>query len=359
MKQEIRNKKIVLGQQTGYPLYLFIALSFDKLRMTIKRMPLLSLLRANAILKNTKQMFNTIFLKNNFAPLRLCVILTLFFSCSSPSKNESQSVTTLITDDLDREIEFNKSPTRIVSLAPSITEIIYFLESEHKLIARTQACDSPKEVEKIPIVSTYPLDIESIVKLNPDIVFSVDGIVNANQINKLEELGIKVFFLKYETLNAINKSILTLGKILDVEELASKRVDSLHLEMEKVIIKNKNPLQVLNITWNKPIFVYGKNTPFTGKIEAAGGENAMKEILNSPYPEITREYILNINPDVIVGNNFNKMDSTFFRLYPELKQIKAYQKKQIFDVDDNLMSRPSPRYIESIIELKGILKNCE
>ena len=286
-------------------------------------------------------------------------IIFFSFSCSSPSNNQSQSVSSIVIDDLGREIELNEVPKRVISLAPSITEIIYFIGADDKLVARTQACDYPAEVEKLSIVSTYPLDIESIVKLKPDLVFSVDGIVNTDQIKKLEELGVKVFFQKYATIDEINKSINTIGKIMGVEEKALDLVDSLNFELEKVTIQNKNLLEVLNVTWSKPIFIYGKDTPFTSKVEAAGGENAMKEILNSPYPEITREYILKMNPDVIIGNDFEKMDSTFFGYYPELKSISAYKKKQIFEVDDNLMSRPSPRYIESIIELKTILSKCE
>jgi len=114
-------------------------------------------------------------------------IIFFAFSCSSSSNNENQSVSNVIIDDLGREIELNDVPKRVISLAPSITEIIYFIDTEEKLVARTQACDYPEEVKKLPIVSTYPLDIESIVKLKPDLVFSVDGIVNADQIKKLEE----------------------------------------------------------------------------------------------------------------------------------------------------------------------------
>ena len=168
-----------------------------------------------------------------------------------------------------------------------------------------------------------------------------------------------MFFTKYKRIDDINRNILKLGEILGAENKSIELVDSLKLEFEKVTEKKERGLKVLNVTWNKPIFVYGKDTPFTSKIDAAGGINAMEEVLHSPYPEITRESVLKMNPDVIVGNDFAKMDTSFFRLYPELKTINAYKKKQIFDVDDNLMSRPSPRYIESILELKDILSKCE
>ena len=281
-------------------------------------------------------------------------------SCTNTESQENASIETiLVTDDLGRTLEITSTPQRIITLAPSLTEHIYFLGADSLLVARTQACNYPPQVDKLPVISTYPLDIEGIIKLQPDVVFSVDGIVNVQQVKKLEELGINVFFLKYTTIDDIHRSIITLGSILGKGKRASFLVDSLHTALNKIKVETSTPLSVLNITWTKPIFIYGKDTPFTDKIMAAGGKNAIDQVLHSPYPEVTREYILQINPDVIVGYDFEKMDSSFFRLYPELKQINAYQKKQVFDVNDNLMSRPSPRYIESILELKKILMQCE
>ena len=94
----------------------------------------------------------------------------LFFSCSQENI-EKENIKIKLVDDLGREIELIKTPKRVISLAPSITEILYFIGEQNKLVARTQACDYPNEVEKLPVVSTYPLDFESIVKFKPDLGF--------------------------------------------------------------------------------------------------------------------------------------------------------------------------------------------
>jgi iron complex transport system substrate-binding protein len=62
--------------------------------------------------------------------------------------------------------------------------------------------------------------------------------------------------------------------------------------------------------------------------------------------------VLKINPDIIIGGGFGKMDSTFFRQYPELRRINAYRNRRIYDLTDDLMARPGPRVMESILELK-------
>lgn len=288
------------------------------------------------------------------------LLILCFFISSCESENDAIKFEgNLFFDSTGKGFNLDNTPQRVISLAPSITEILFFISADKQVVARTQACDFPEKANKLTVVSTYPLDIESIVKLNPDLVLAVEGIINPDQVNKLEELGVKVFFQKYETIDDINESIITIGSLLGKGEKASLLVDSLSSEMENIKILTKNKLQALMLTWRKPIFVYGNDTPFTDKIELSGAENAMKEILNSPYPEITREYLLKMNPDIILGYPYEVLDTSFFMIYPELKNIKAYTKRQIFDVNDNLMSRPSPRYIESIIELKNILSKCE
>lgn len=287
-----------------------------------------------------------------------CLCITLLLSC-----DRSEHVTTdakiMHTDDLGRKIALPKKVRKVVSLAPSITEMMFALDGDSILVARTQGCNFPKEVDRLPIVNTYPLDIETIVMLQPDVVLSVDGIINLNQVRKLEELGVSVFFQRYETIADIDSSLLTIGSIIGKEERARFLMDSLHKALKQHRAEDQDPLSVLALTWMDPIFVYGKNTPFSNKIAWAGGTNAMNEIFSSPYPEVSREYVLKLNPDVILGYDFERLDSTFFTMYPELKKVTAYQRKQIFEVNDDLMSRPSPRYVESVMELKNVLSQCE
>jgi iron complex transport system substrate-binding protein len=111
----------------------------------------------------------------------------------------------------------------------------------------------------------------------------------------------------------------------------------------------------LAITWTDPIYVYGRNTLFTDKLEWIGAENALTQTFAQPYPALTREYILKLNPDIIIGGSFEKMETTFFNLYPELRQVKAYREKKIFAVDDDLMARPGPRVVDSIRELNDLI----
>jgi iron complex transport system substrate-binding protein len=132
------------------------------------------------------------------------------------------------------------------------------------------------------------------------------------------------------------------------------KLDSLELASAR-LPKEKRP-RMLSITWFDPVFAYGAETWMSDKMRLAGGQNVLAEKLEKPYPLLGREYILKLDPDLIFGGSFGKMDSSFFALYPELRRLKAYKNKKIFPLDDNLASRPGPRFLDGIYELSSHLR---
>lgn len=243
-----------------------------------------------------------------------------------------------------------------MALAPSATEMLYAVAEENTIVGRTQNCDYPDQVKEKPVVNNYPMDYEKIVLLKPDLVFTVEGITSAEVAAKLQDLNIPVYFQKFEKVTDIFRGLQDIGRLLHREKAAQRVIDSLGTELAQLRINKASPkLRVLAITWHDPIFVFGQNTLFTDKLRYLGAENAVTEIFAQPYPALTREYILKLNPDVLLGGTPAEMETTFFQQYPELKKINAYRHKKIFAPTDNLMSRPGPRVVESIRELKSFL----
>ncbi|TGE10562.1 ABC transporter substrate-binding protein [Hymenobacter fodinae] len=270
---------------------------------------------------------------------------------NTPVTNAPQQV----KDDLGRTVTIPAHPRRIMALAPSMTEMLYAVADTSTIIARTQACDYPAVVVHKPVVSSYPLDLERLVAMHPDVVFTVSGITSPDDAARLEQLGIPVYYQQYETVEDVLRGMQDLGHLLGREQQARHLTDSLQAELRLLTPATGKAPRVLAITWQDPIYVYGQNTLFTDKIKLAGGQNAVTEKFAQPYPALTREYILKLNPDVLIGGRFGKLDSTFFKNYPELRRIKAYQTRQVYPVTGNLMERPGPRTIESVRELQRIL----
>jgi iron complex transport system substrate-binding protein len=282
------------------------------------------------------------------------VLLNLACESRKSTRTESEFIT--VTDDLGRKIKVVRRPKRIMALAPSATEMLYAVADEKTIIGRTQNCDFPARVKEKPVVNNYPMDYEKIVLLKPDLVFTVEDITSAEVAAKLQDLNIPVYYQKFEKVSDIFRGLNDIGRLLHREKAAQRVVDSLRQELAQLQVPaTGTKLRVLAITWQDPIYVYGQNTLFTDKLRFLGAENAVTEVFAQPYPALTREYILKLNPDVLLGGTPAEMEKTFFQQYPELKKIKAYQQKRIYRATDNLMSRPGPRVVESIRELKSFL----
>ena len=287
-----------------------------------------------------------------------CTAGLFLYACESRTAQQPATSIITVTDDLGRKVEIPRFPRRIIALAPSETEMLYAVADEKTIVGRTQNCDYPARVKNKPVVNNYPMDYEQLVLLKPDLVFTVEGMTSAEEAVRLQELHIPVYFQKFSKVKDIFRGLTDIGRLLHREERAKMVVDSLNQALNLVQVNAVAGVKpkVLAITWNDPIYVYGQNTIFTDKLTYIGAENAVAEILPQPYPALTREYILKLNPDVLIGGTFEKMDASFFTLYPELKQVNAYRNKKIFAATDNLMARPSPRVVASIQELKKFIR---
>lgn len=294
----------------------------------------------------------------------LCIAaVVLLSSCQHNAQiAENHQAVMLRKDGLGRMVQFPAKPTRILSLAPSLTEMLGFLVVDSHLIAVSSHCNYPAEmVERKKRINIYPLDIESIISLKPQIAFSEEGMISPENIRQLENLGIPVYLFKYRTCQDIVSGLDSLRLWLHCIPGATEKVDSLRNELARFeadqarFPEDERP-KVLAITYHDPIFAFGFETWMTDKIRLAGGKNVLQDVLDKPYPVLSRESVLKFNPDVLFGGNFQRMDSVFFRQYPELRQINAWKKKRVFRLDDDLASRPGPRFPDAIKEMQIFLK---
>jgi iron complex transport system substrate-binding protein len=285
--------------------------------------------------------------------------LFLLFLLTACTAQKSETAGEILTDGLGRHVVLKKKPLRTLALAPSLTEMLFFVCDTAQIVGVTTNCNFPEAVKNKPRITTYPaLDIEGILKLRPDVVFTMEGMTALDQAQRLEQAGIPVFYQKYEKVSDILNGIREIGRIMGKLEKANHLTDSLE-KIQNIFLqetKNLPKSRVLGIISADPMYVYGKNTIFTDKLRLAGAINAVDTVFEAPFPILTREYVLKINPEVIIGGAFAQMDTTFFKLYPELRRISAYQNRRIFAVTDDLSSRPSPRIMQAIAELRRTIQ---
>ena len=118
-------------------------------------------------------------------------------------------------------------------------------------------------------------------------------------------------------------------------------------------VKNK---KVLILISKESYFVFGENSYASDILNVSGATNAVDSLYDTPYPVLTAEYILKINPDIIIGGSQVGLDTDFFELHKELKRTDAYKNKQYFTVNDDYLSRPGPRVVEAVKIIHSIVK---
>ncbi|TXK48924.1 ABC transporter substrate-binding protein [Pontibacter qinzhouensis] len=235
-----------------------------------------------------------------------------------------------------------------------MTEMLFAVCDTATIVARTPNCDFPEGVYKKPVVNNYPVDYEQVLLLRPDLVFTVEGITPLETAERLKELGVLVYYLKFRTVEDIFKGLETIGEIVGREQQAKQLADSLRREVAQIEVRHKEQAttpRVLAIAGYDPIYVYGHSTVITDKLRILGAANAVEESFGAQ----SREYILKANPDVLLGGKPEEMEKGFFSIYPELRKINAYQQKRMYGPTQDLMGRASPRVVESIRELEGFL----
>lgn len=257
-----------------------------------------------------------------------------------------------IKDQLGRMVSIPEYPTRIVSLAPSITEIIFSLHQEHRLIGATQFSDYPAEAALLPKVGSYVhLDIEKIVALKPDLCIATKDGNPIEIISLLENLNIPVYAVDPRNLNTVMETLIEMGDLLDCRDRSRQIVTEMNSRIEKVKqmvkLSNHRPKVFYQIGIS-PIVSAGTDTFIHELIEMAGGDNLAKG--PASYPRFSREQILAMSPDIFIITSMAR-GAVFERVKSEWSQwrdMPAVKHQRIMLVDSNLLDRATPRLVDGL-----------
>ncbi len=259
-------------------------------------------------------------------------------------------------DGFGREVIIPEKLERgVIGLSPAVTEILAQVVPPDMILARTKACDFPEWIMEKESVESYPLDIESIISLDPEIIFSEEGIIPEDALKKLKEFGIESYIFRFESPGDISDAFLTLAKIFpELSQNAEKASNHFHTALEKERVREMSGKTALGLIWTEPIYVFGHNTILSSELELIGLTNAIDSVFSVPYPEISREYLLKIDPDIIFGLEFQEFDKNLVQRFPELRNLTAFRDSTIFEVNPDLFTRPSPRIPILLAELKSL-----
>lgn len=281
-----------------------------------------------------------------------------------------------VIDELGRIITFDEVPKRVVSLAPSITEILFALGLKDNVIGVTSHCNYPPEVVKLVeegriaiIGGFWNPDVEKIIALRPNLVIgSVNTRPHINLKEKLEEIGIKIIYVKGSGAtsdNDIFSDIATIAKIFGVENRAKELIKNISNTIDYI----ENRLAKFNITKPKVLQLLGPPSiglwssggdTFIGWIiSIAGGINIAQKF--SGWPQLDYEYIIAQNPDVIIINTMggiNIEDVAKDIKNSPLCNTNAFEKGRIYilvDEANDVLLRPGPRIEKAVMLIAQLL----
>ena len=268
----------------------------------------------------------------------------------------AKNATITVTDDLGREVNLPAAATRIVSLAPSNTEILFAVGAGDKVVGVTTYCNYPEAAttkETIGGFSPKTISVEKIVALQPDVVFSAGGL-QMPVIEALEKLNIPVVALDPATIDGIYGDIELVGKITGNEDGAAAVVDDMKTRIAAVTEKvsqvpESDRPTVFWETWDDPLMTAGP-TSFIGQmIETAGGVNIFADV-EDQYPTVSAEEVIARNPQVIMGSDSHgdKLTVEAISARPGWANIAAVQNGRIYLVQGDIASRAGPRVADAI-----------
>ncbi|MDH3365185.1 MAG: ABC transporter substrate-binding protein [Thermoplasmata archaeon] len=263
----------------------------------------------------------------------------------------------LLVDDYGRTIKLDKIPERIVSAAPTPTEILFAVGAGDLVVGVDDYSDYPAEVSNITKVGSYTLSTEVIISLQPDLVVSSD-LVPISQLELLEDRGIPFVVLATRTLDDVLKDIRLVGILTGHVEEANDLADSLEERIDAVTEKTMAEDVVKPRVYLEyyPYWTYGPGSFGNDLIALAGGMN-IAENTTSEYPMLSSEFIIAQDPEIIVYTIGYMTTTTAEEISSRSgwSGITAVVSGDIYSMDDNLVSRYGPRIVDGLEELASLL----
>ena len=260
-----------------------------------------------------------------------------------------------IADMLGRPVTVSDGKLRVVSLAPSLTEIVFALGRGDWLVGVTDFCDYPPEAQTKPkIGGSMTPDMERVVRLRPDLVLATAEGNPSDLLAQLTRLHIPVFAVKPEGYAGILASVDAVGRALQVETAATTLVRDIQRRMADIgrAVASRPRPRVLYLVWTDPLIAAGPVTYIHDLIEMAGGQNVVRG-RSVPYPRLGWEEVVRAAPEVIlVASHRDGSDRPAIGDgWKQWQSVPAVRSGRVLTVPGDTIHRPGPRVVEGVEKL--------
>jgi iron complex transport system substrate-binding protein len=247
---------------------------------------------------------------------------------------------------------------RVVSLAPSLTEIICAVGAGETLVGRTSACDYPPEIlDTVPVVGGFGTpSLDELIKASPTLVLAVD-FEDERIPEMIKKMGVRLERVKCDSLQVIPKAILSVGRLLDREQNAERLAGKIRDRVSELDSKAPKGPRVYVEIWGDPIMTAGRGSFVSDLVKLAGGRNIGDEVADKPYFSVSSEWVIARDPEVIIClymSDASAMGSSM-AARTGWSHISAVAGNRVYGgLNNSAVLRPGPRVLEGI----EIIEKC-
>jgi iron complex transport system substrate-binding protein len=260
-----------------------------------------------------------------------------------------------VVDEFGRTVRVPQLPTRIVSLAPSLTETLYALGVQDRLVGDTDFCDYPPDAQKkTKVGGAINPNLEEIAALHPDLVLVTKEINRLDTLRALDTLGIPAYATDAHNVDEILSTTQKLADLLGVPEAGKSltadlqaRLTALHAKLEAL-----PPSRVLFVVWTRPLISVGKNTFIADALRRADATSIVDA--TQDWPQMNLEEVVRLQPDYLVFAASHAESAS--RDFETLSSLPGWQvldavRNRHFAVISDAVNRPAPRIVSAIEDL--------
>lgn len=263
---------------------------------------------------------------------------------------------TVVTDEIGRQAKIPTNVRRIVSLAPSITEMIYALHMDERLAGDTDYCDVPEAAKSKPHVgSVLSPSLEAIIALHPDVVFAVANSGNRREtVDALQQVGVAVYNIDPHTVAGMLDSMSHIAKVGGAENDGKEVVAQLRSRLDSLQTRLSDipKAHVLFAVQLEPLITTGQHTFIADALQYAGAESVV--LAKEDWPKLSLEEVVRLQPDYIVMADSHMGDVPHtvadLRSRAVWKDLMAVQAGRVAIISEEI-DRPAPGMIDAIEQL--------
>ncbi|MCX7898315.1 MAG: cobalamin-binding protein [Rhodocyclaceae bacterium] len=260
-----------------------------------------------------------------------------------------------LVDDTGATVRLFRPASRIVSLAPHITETLFAAGAADKVVGVVEYSDYPEAAKKIPRIGGYSrLDLEAIAALKPDLAIGWFSGNSPAHIEKIRALGIPVFLVQPYGLEDIAANLERFGRLAGTEKSANAAAQSFRTRLAQLRARyaQRPKVSVFYQVWHRPLTTIGGRQIISEVIRLCGGENVFAD-LTPLAPQVSIEAVLSRDPEAIVASGMGEARPEWLDEWRKWPSLTAVVRNNLFFIPPDLIQRPTPRLLD------GALLLCE